>query len=84
VTELPWKEEVLRSLSMSFLSGRLSSTAKTWNGVSVATAAAMADRNKRAELQEARVVEEETLEVCVLGLGIRGQRLLLCCVVLSE
>jgi hypothetical protein len=44
----------------------------------------MADRNKRAELQEARAVEEERLEVCALGLGIRGQRLLLCCVVLSE
>ena len=58
---------------MSFLSGRLSSTARTWNGVSVATAAAaMADRNKRAELQEARV-EERLEEVCVLGLvGMRG------------
>jgi len=33
----------------------------------------MADRNKRAELQEARVVEEERQEVCVLGLvGMRG------------
>jgi len=58
---------------MSFLSGRLSSTARTWNEVSVATAAAMADRNKREELQEARVVEEERQEVCVLGLvGMRG------------
>lgn len=35
---IPWKEEVLSSLSMSFLSGRLSSTARTWNGASIATA----------------------------------------------
>jgi hypothetical protein len=71
---LPWKEEVLRSLSMSFLSGRLSSTARTWNGVSVATAA-MTDRNKAAAELQGRigVVEEERLEeVCVLWLGIRG------------
>lgn len=32
---LPWYEEVLRSLSISFLSIRLSSTAKTWNWESV-------------------------------------------------
>ena len=32
----PWKEEVLRSLSMSILSMRLSSTARTWNWVSTA------------------------------------------------
>jgi len=29
--KLPWYEEVLRSLSISFLSMMLSSTAKTWN-----------------------------------------------------
>ena len=38
----------MRSLSMSFLSGRLSSTARTWNGVSVATTA-MAGRSKQEE-----------------------------------
>jgi hypothetical protein len=35
-TAVTWKEEVLRSLSMSFLSGGLSSTARTWNGVAAA------------------------------------------------
>jgi len=46
-----------------------------------AAAAAMADRNKRVELQEARVVEEGRLEVCVLGfVGMRG----FCCAMLSE
>lgn len=32
--KIPWKEEVLRSLSISFLSIKLSSTARTWNSQS--------------------------------------------------
>lgn len=34
--KVPWKDEILRSFSISFLSMRLSSTAKTWNCDSVA------------------------------------------------
>jgi hypothetical protein len=76
---IPWKEEVLSSLSMSFLSGRLSSTARTWNGASIATAMeegkACTDMflfsgrtEGRGYKEKARMVEEKMQMVCVLGM----------------
>lgn len=59
-TKLPWYEEVLRSLSISFLSMMLSSTAKTWNCDSAA--AMPIGTNVRSEQDEIQEEEEEDVK----------------------
>lgn len=66
--KVPWKDEILRSFSISFLSMRLSSTAKTWNCDSVAIPIAPI-QDKRPSF-EATEQAKEKRNLCSLSLSL--------------
>ena len=56
---IPWKEEVLRSFSIHFLSMRLSSTARTWNCDSPAIPIALLHPKKASKKKYVLMKESE-------------------------
>lgn len=61
--KLPWKEEVLRSISINFRSMLLSSTARTWNCASVAIPMIVAQIYQKQEPQQKKQRKEMKMKM---------------------